>query len=70
MAEAKEQELTRAGSHRATARGYAAGELIEEGQSVPADIPVSIEWMEPAKGSQKPTNDSEQPKAAAKQQNA
>src|SRR5687768_6055565 len=37
---------TKAGSHRATARGYAKGELIEEGQLVPADVAVSDNWME------------------------
>jgi hypothetical protein len=43
---------TKANSHRATARGYAvpddsggAGVLIEAGEIVPADVPVSDEWM-------------------------
>jgi hypothetical protein len=34
-------------THRATQRGYAAGQLIEEGEFVPEDVPVSDEWMEP-----------------------
>lgn len=42
---------TKAGSHRATQRGYAGGELIETGDLVPAGFPVSEEWMEPIKGS-------------------
>jgi hypothetical protein len=41
---------TKAGSHRATARGYAGGNIIEAGQLVPADVAVSDEWMEPVKG--------------------
>lgn len=38
-------------THRATARGYADGQLIEEGDLVPAGVPVSDEWMEPLKKS-------------------
>lgn len=43
-------------THRATQRGFAvdpktgAGVLVEEGEIVPADQPVSTEWMEPIKG--------------------
>ncbi len=48
MADAKVKETT-AGSHRATQRGYAGGELIEPGKLVPANTPVSEEWMEPTK---------------------
>lgn len=46
---------TGADTHRATQRGYAtdpttgAGVLVEAGDMVPADIPVSDEWMEPVK---------------------
>jgi hypothetical protein len=42
-------------THRATQRGYAidpktaAGVLVEEGDIVPADQPVSDNWMEPIK---------------------
>lgn len=43
---------TKANSHRATMRGYAvpddangAGVLVEAGEIVPADVPVSDEWM-------------------------
>lgn len=42
-------------THRATQRGYAidptsnAGVLVEEGEIVPADQPVSEIWMEPIK---------------------
>jgi hypothetical protein len=52
MAEAKK---TGSDTHRATQRGYAvdpishAGALIEPGELVPANIPVSDEWMEPVK---------------------
>jgi hypothetical protein len=44
-------------THRATQRGYAtdpkshAGVLVEQGEMVPANIPVSDEWMEPVKKS-------------------
>lgn len=41
---------TEAGSHRATARGYAGGEVIEPGRLVPAGAPVSDDWMEPVGG--------------------
>jgi hypothetical protein len=40
-------------THRATARGYAIpagtsdGVLIEDGEIVPANVPISEEWMEP-----------------------
>lgn len=46
---------TGADTHRATQRGYAvdpdsnAGVLVEPGELVPANIPVSTEWMEPVK---------------------
>lgn len=43
---------TKLNSHRAIARGYAvadgsqgAGVLVEDGEIVPADVPVSEEWM-------------------------
>jgi hypothetical protein len=43
---------TKANSHRATMRGYAvpdggngAGVLVEDGEIVPANVPVSDEWM-------------------------
>jgi hypothetical protein len=43
---------TKLNSHRATARGYAvpdnalgAGVLVEEGEIVPANVPVSDSWM-------------------------
>lgn len=48
-----EVEKTEAGSHRATERGYANGELIEPGKLVPPGIAVSTEWMEPVNGSAK-----------------
>jgi hypothetical protein len=47
---------TGADTHRATQRGYAvdtttgAGVLVEAGELVPANIPVSDEWMERVKG--------------------
>lgn len=41
---------TKHGSHKAIARGYAGGNIIEAGQIVPPDVPVSDEWMEPVKG--------------------
>jgi hypothetical protein len=46
-------------THRATQRGYAvdpktnAGVLVEEGEMVPANIPVSENWMEPVKKSER-----------------
>lgn len=40
----KKVELTDASSHIATAKGYAAGMLIEEGQRVPPGVPVGS-WM-------------------------
>lgn len=43
------QKMTGSGTHIATERGYAAGELIEPGQPVPADVPVGS-WMERADG--------------------
>jgi hypothetical protein len=52
MADAKK---TGSDTHRATQRGYAvdqktgAGVLVEEGELVPAGIPVSENWMEPVK---------------------
>lgn len=45
-------------THRATERGYAvdpntgAGVLVEPGEMVPADQPVSENWMEPVKKSE------------------
>lgn len=36
--------LTSEGSHVASRRGYAASRLIEEGEAVPAGIPVGS-WM-------------------------
>lgn len=51
MADAK----TGPNTHRATERGYAvdpdsnAGVLVEEGEMVPAGIPVSETWMKPVK---------------------
>lgn len=55
MADAKKIERTKPNSHRATQRGYAipeggAGELVEEGQTVPANVAVSDEWMEAVGG--------------------
>lgn len=41
-----EYEKTGANTHRAVQRGYAGGILIEEGEFVPADVPVGS-WMEP-----------------------
>lgn len=48
---------TKANSHRATMRGYAvpddsqgAGVLVEDGEIVPANVPVSDEWMVKIKG--------------------
>jgi hypothetical protein len=43
---------TGSNTHMATARGYAinsagAGELVEPEDIVPADVPVSDEWMRP-----------------------
>lgn len=43
------EKLTKAGSHRATERGYAGGELIEPGKLVPADVPVGS-WMKRTDG--------------------
>ena len=43
-ADAPEVEMTEAGSHVATARGYAKGQMIEEGMAVPAGVPVGS-WM-------------------------
>lgn len=37
------------GTHRATQRGYAGGEIIEEGRLVPPGTPVSDKWMERVK---------------------
>lgn len=34
-------------THRANQRGYAAGQLIEEGEFVPAGVTVSDVWMDP-----------------------
>lgn len=48
MAEAKTKE-TGSRTHRATQRGYGAGQLVEEGMIVPPGVPVSTEWMEPIK---------------------
>lgn len=42
----KAPPLTKANQYKATARGHALGELIEEGQLVPAGVPVSDLWME------------------------
>jgi hypothetical protein len=48
-------KTTGSNTHRATQRGYAvdpdshAGVLVEAGEPVPANIPVSDEWMEPVK---------------------
>lgn len=48
----KEAAKTGDNTHRATMRGYAipigtsAGQLVEEGEIVPANVPVSDEWME------------------------
>ena len=39
-------KLTGANTHVATERGY-ADTIIEPGEMVPADIPVSKEWMKP-----------------------
>jgi hypothetical protein len=54
-------KLTGANTHRANQRGYAipqagpaegrAGILVEPGEIVPADVPVSDVWMDPIKGS-------------------
>jgi hypothetical protein len=33
------------GTHVATRRGYAGGELIEEGGAIPAGIAISEVWM-------------------------
>lgn len=41
---ARKRELTEDGSHVATAKGYAAGRLIEEGCDVPPGVPVGS-WM-------------------------
>lgn len=45
---AKDVELTKPGSHVATQRGYAKGQIIEPGRPVPADVPVSENWMKTA----------------------
>jgi hypothetical protein len=34
-------ELTTPGSHVAVMRGYAAGEIIEQGEPVPAGVPIA-----------------------------
>lgn len=55
--ETKERKVAKTGAdtHRATQRGYAidpntgVGALIEEGQLVPPNQPVSEVWMEPVK---------------------
>jgi hypothetical protein len=39
---------TNDGSHKAIRRGYAAGMIIEPGDVVPANTPVSNIWMIPA----------------------
>lgn len=41
-------ELTKAGSHVANAKGYAAGKIIEEGDNVPPGVPVGS-WMDEVK---------------------
>jgi hypothetical protein len=52
---ADKKQLTGADTHRATERGYAipdgtnAGQLIEDGDMIPANVPVGS-WMEPVKG--------------------
>lgn len=43
-------KLTKVGEYRATERGYAGGELIEEGVLVPAGAPLGS-WMRKADGS-------------------
>lgn len=40
--------LTGSNTHRATERGYAFGQLIEPGGFLPANVPVSENWMEQA----------------------
>ena len=47
MADAEKKiAKTGAHTHRATERGYADGQLIEEGEFVPAGVPVSENWMD------------------------
>lgn len=46
----KAPPLTKPGSHIATERGYSKGILIEPGQLVPTETPVSDRWMRPLKG--------------------
>ena len=45
---APERELTTAGSHIATERGYDGAGIVEPGEPVAPGIPVSDEWMKPA----------------------
>lgn len=46
-AKKKAPKSTGINTHKANQRGYADGMLIEAGEFVPADVPVSAEWMEP-----------------------
>lgn len=47
-AKAKAVELTKPGSHVATQRGYANGQIIEKDRPVPAGTPISENWMKTA----------------------
>lgn len=51
-AEVEKAPKTKAGQYRATERGYAGGNIIEAGQLVPGDTPVSENWMEKIKGTE------------------
>ena len=46
---AKKVVMTKAGSHIATDKGYAKGEVIHPGQAIPEGVPVSTEWMKEGK---------------------
>lgn len=55
---------TKANSHRAIARGHAvpdgadgAGTLLEDGDIVPANVPISDEWMTKIKGGSEAVED-------------
>lgn len=47
MADKKQVENTGINTHRATARGFGADQLVEPEQFVPPGVPVSEKWMEP-----------------------
>ncbi len=52
-AAADKVEKTGSETHVAVMNGYAAGAVVEEGQFVPADTPVSDIWMKRVKASER-----------------